>query len=500
MYKKIMKNFKRVISLMMIFAMAVVGIQITTENVEASSSTNKLPISCYTLNGRVTTYTNSACTGTSGYIDSVDLTKITAFYTNYDSVMVQYPTASGTKTAYAKMSSFFANISFSTSTGKTGKNLTAYRRSTGSETIGTVYASDTCIVTGTANGRTQLIYPTSSGYKLGWVNGTYNFNSSSSGSTVTTFSEGNNSQGTAICFNSTYYANCYADLKAAFGYDYNKLLSHWQSYGIKEGRSASPVFDSVYYLQVNRDVAQAYGSTNYTAAYNHFLTYGCNEGRTSSKYYSGIYYRSIYGDLSSMNYFDLASHYLNYGIKEGRWANYLGYIPGNMNQTGQGGTQSNASTGFDPIWPCANTYTITTLYRYSDGTAHSCRFKYGIDIGAPYGENILAVESGTVIRSEYSTSSGFGNWIMIQHSNGKVSLYAHMSSRKVSVGAKVSKGQVIGQVGNSSAKYNIGAHLHFELDNSNTTGAAGDAYQEYYKTKYANKIVLTQAAKKYSTP
>lgn len=155
---------------------------------------------------------------------------------------------------------------------------------------------------------------------------------------------------------------------------------------------------------------------------------------------------------------------------------------------------------FDPIWPCSNTYTITALYKYSSGNIHSCRFRYGIDIGAPYGEQVVAVEDGTVICSEYSTTSGFGNWIMIQHKNGKVSLYAHLSSRKVSVGDVVSKGQVIGAVGNTSAKYTIGAHLHFELGNSNTLGATGDPYQEYYKTKYADKIVLVQAAKKYNQP
>lgn len=161
---------------------------------------------------------------------------------------------------------------------------------------------------------------------------------------------------------------------------------------------------------------------------------------------------------------------------------------------------TNNTNGFDPIWPCQNTYTITALYKYSNGGAHSCRFKYGIDIGAPAGENVLAVETGKVIRSEYSTSSGFGNWIMIQHNNGKVSLYAHLSSRKVSVGDTVVKGQIIGQVGNTSAKYNISPHLHFELGNGNYSGAAGDAYQEYYKGKYAGKLILTQAAKKYSHP
>ena len=151
------------------------------------------------------------------------------------------------------------------------------------------------------------------------------------------------------------------------------------------------------------------------------------------------------------------------------------------------GGQSSSSS-FDPIWPCEKTYKVTTLYRYSSGGLHSTRFQYGIDIGASKGENVLAVEAGTVIKSEYSTTSGFGNWIMIQHDNGKVSLYAHLNRRNVSKGDKVAKGQVIGQVGNTSAKYRIASHLHFELGNSSRSGASGDAWQEYYKAKYADKV------------
>lgn len=149
------------------------------------------------------------------------------------------------------------------------------------------------------------------------------------------------------------------------------------------------------------------------------------------------------------------------------------------------------SAAFDPIWPCKKTYNVTQLYKNSKGEKHSTRFKYGIDIGAPKGEEVVAVESGKVILSEYSKTTGFGNWIMVQHNNGKVSLYAHLNSRKVSKGAQVKKGQTIGYVGNSSARYtSMGAHLHFELGKSNTLGAAGDPWMEYYKPKYGSKIKI----------
>lgn len=168
------------------------------------------------------------------------------------------------------------------------------------------------------------------------------------------------------------------------------------------------------------------------------------------------------------------------------------------------GNNSNSSqngyANFDPIWPLANSYNITTLYYYSSGKKHSTRYQYGIDMAAPKGENVLAVESGTVIASEYSTTSGLGNWIRVRHSNGKVSLYAHLDTRSVRKGDTVAKGQVIGTVGNSSAKYKIGYHLHFELGSKDVSGATGDAWKEYYKIKYGNKVCLTQAAKKYPNP
>ena len=122
-------------------------------------------------------------------------------------------------------------------------------------------------------------------------------------------------------------------------------------------------------------------------------------------------------------------------------------------------------------------------------------------MAAPKGEEVLAVESGTVICSEYSKSTGFGNWIMIRHNNGMVSLYAHLSSRNVNTGATVCKGQMIGRVGNTSAKFtNMGYHLHFELALENKGNAPGDAWANYYKSKYGDKVELMEAAAKYPNP
>ena len=87
------------------------------------------------------------------------------------------------------------------------------------------------------------------------------------------------------------------------------------------------------------------------------------------------------------------------------------------------------------------------------------RQHWGVDIPASYGANIIAADSGTVIISEYNSS--YGNYIVINHGNGMTTLYAHMSSRGVSVGQGVSKGQIIGYIGTTGVS--TGPHLHFEV-------------------------------------
>lgn len=88
------------------------------------------------------------------------------------------------------------------------------------------------------------------------------------------------------------------------------------------------------------------------------------------------------------------------------------------------------------------------------------RFHAGEDIGAPMGTPILAADSGlvTVI---HDNGNGYGNYIMINHGGGRVTLYAHMSGFAVSNGATVTQGQTIGYVG--STGNSTGPHLHFEV-------------------------------------
>ncbi len=133
-----------------------------------------------------------------------------------------------------------------------------------------------------------------------------------------------------ITFNSEYYANKYADLKAAMGYNEAALKSHFYNYGIKEGRATSAQFDVKYYLANNADLKKAFGN-NYEAAYNHFVNYGIKEGRASSVQFEAKHYLAKYADVKAVlgeNYEAVYNHFVNYGIKEGRVAGNTAHIYG----------------------------------------------------------------------------------------------------------------------------------------------------------------------------
>lgn len=86
-------------------------------------------------------------------------------------------------------------------------------------------------------------------------------------------------------------------------------------------------------------------------------------------------------------------------------------------------------------------------------------FHDGLDIAAEYGASVYAYASGTVIESGWHDIRG--NYVIISHGNGLTTRYLHLSKRTVSVGDKVSVGDVIGKVG--STGYSTGNHLHFSV-------------------------------------
>ena len=86
-------------------------------------------------------------------------------------------------------------------------------------------------------------------------------------------------------------------------------------------------------------------------------------------------------------------------------------------------------------------------------------FHTGMDLGAASGSDIMAMKSGRVVSAKYN--GGYGNVVILEHSGGIRTLYAHCSRLLVKAGEKVSKGQVIARVG--STGNSTGPHLHIEF-------------------------------------
>lgn len=122
---------------------------------------------------------------------------------------------------------------------------------------------------------------------------------------------------------------------------------------------------------------------------------------------------------------------------------------------------SNGSyVGGEFLWPTPGYNKITSNFGYRKHPILGYnKLHSGMDIGAASGSKILAVNSGTVVKSTFNDS--YGNYVMVDHGGGIVTLYAHMSSRNVKTGDVVARGQQIGKVG--STGWSTGPHLHIEV-------------------------------------
>ena len=111
------------------------------------------------------------------------------------------------------------------------------------------------------------------------------------------------------------------------------------------------------------------------------------------------------------------------------------------------------------LWPVPSSHRISSKFGYRICPFHGKELHRGIDIPTYTGAPILAAFDGTVVRSTYS--SGYGNYVMIAHGGGLVTLYAHNSQLVAKVGQKVKTGTVIAKAGSTGPS--TGTHCHFEV-------------------------------------
>lgn len=117
------------------------------------------------------------------------------------------------------------------------------------------------------------------------------------------------------------------------------------------------------------------------------------------------------------------------------------------------------------LWPVPSSHTVTSPFgmRFHPVTG-TYKMHTGIDIAANTGDEIVAAADGVVTTS--GPYGGYGNTVVIDHSGGISTLYAHNSQVLVKVGDVVKKGQKIALAGSTGIA--TGSHLHFEVRVSGT--------------------------------
>lgn len=109
------------------------------------------------------------------------------------------------------------------------------------------------------------------------------------------------------------------------------------------------------------------------------------------------------------------------------------------------------------IWPVEGK--LGNVFEETESKRH-----LGVDISSPLGTPIKASNAGIVIYSS-NTIKGYGNLIILRHSEELVSVYAHNQVNLIEEGMWVERGQIIGKVGQTGRA--SGPHLHFEIRKNN---------------------------------
>ena len=131
------------------------------------------------------------------------------------------------------------------------------------------------------------------------------------------------------------------------------------------------------------------------------------------------------------------------------------------NSGGGGSSGGGSATSLSNLqWPVPSCTLITSRFGYRVApTTGASTYHGGLDIGAGMGASIVAAGAGDVIYA--GDNGGYGKCVMIDHGNGVVTVYAHMSSIGVSYGQYVTAGQYVGAVGSTGVS--TGPHCHFEI-------------------------------------
>ena len=484
-----MKTMKRTLCLLLVFATMCslfVGSAsaASTTPYDALSSSRYAKVYTLATSGRQTVYTKSdlktpgnnkgAC---NAWIDCAadELWLMDVGVTNGQYwAQVSYPVSSGRRTGFIPLSALTAN-SHAVKSTSSGKFYCSPRLGKATSSSYYVAKSDVVWLVAVNGSQVQLLYPTSSGYRLAWAaKSDYEKYcrkiSSGSGQLVPNgdyiIVSGLNSS-KVVDVNGASNDNC-------------ANVQLWTKNGTGAQTFRLTYNAGGWYTIVNVQSGKALDVANGTAKCGQNVWQYETNGTNAQKWYledagDGYYYiRSALG-----YYLDVNGGYTTDGTNIQIW-------------TGKTSAQRfKFEAAFSPVWPCQNARYISTMYRYWNGgnvKNHSCKSNMynGFDIAGSSGDPIYAIESGTVVE-KVSSSTGFGNYVIIEHANGLRSLYAHMKyAACVNKGDTVTRGQTIGYMGTTGNS--TGNHLHFEVYNPSNHGQVINPWVAWYQGKISVTI------------
>jgi len=238
-------------------------------------------------------------------------------------------------------------------------------------------------------------------------------------------------------------------------------------YGLSKEEQAMDVLGVVDYM-ISNNYADEEGNPVAGSDYERYLAACMNRtdpfgytgeggGNAADPYYTG----EVCWDQGEM-FRNFRVFYIDQSIESGMAEDEIV----RSNQGGENGgsdEQGDGNATGDLGWPFkeADNSKLSMSRCYIPGTFSTGHL--GLDIGAPEGTEIIAADGGEVVwtHSVGGAYPSYGNAVAIKHKDNLYTTYVHNLSNRVSVGDKVSKGQVIALVGNTGNSF--GAHLHFEV-------------------------------------
>lgn len=161
---------KKFVSIVMVLVTVFTIVTVSMVPVSAVSWPSTKNIKTYVIStgNDTTVYKTASSTSKYGTIYASDLITILGY--SGSRLKVSYPVSGGSKTGYIDKSKVTSGtINYASAKWTATASMTAYRRSSGSSTIGSVSKNDVCYSIAKSGSRTQIIYPISGGYKMGWV-------------------------------------------------------------------------------------------------------------------------------------------------------------------------------------------------------------------------------------------------------------------------------------------------------------------------------------------